>query len=151
MDAAIADGRTLNRGAEGSLIFVRLFHVALPELLRKWLLCQCGALRSFSGRDGSRRGGWCSRAWLASAAPSSVHQVLLQNFGMIETGLYRSGQPSELSFPFLEHLGLRHAVWLAPEEPNTLLYARGALCRHLCTPAPTLLRLDFLEDQGIQL
>ncbi|KNE62252.1 hypothetical protein AMAG_07490 [Allomyces macrogynus ATCC 38327] len=40
------------------------------------------------------------------------------NFGMIEDDLYRSGQPNELNFPFLEKLGLKTVVWLAPEEPN---------------------------------
>ncbi|KAJ1642388.1 tyrosine-protein phosphatase required for protection against superoxide stress (By similarity) [Dispira simplex] len=40
------------------------------------------------------------------------------NFGYIEETLYRSGQPNELNFPFLERLGLKHIIWLAPEEPN---------------------------------
>nr|CAG8459646.1 7677_t:CDS:2 [Entrophospora candida] len=40
------------------------------------------------------------------------------NYGMIEEDLYRSGQPNELNFPFLEKLGLKTVVWLAPEEPN---------------------------------
>lgn len=37
---------------------------------------------------------------------------------MIEEDLYRSGQPNELNFPFLEKLGLKTVVFLAPEEPN---------------------------------
>lgn len=41
---------------------------------------------------------------------------------MIEEDLYRSGQPNELNFPFLEKLGLKTVVWLAPEEPNQRLY-----------------------------
>lgn len=40
---------------------------------------------------------------------------------MIEEDLYRSGQPNELNFPFLEKLGLKTIVWLAPEEPNQRL------------------------------
>jgi hypothetical protein len=44
-----------------------------------------------------------------------------QNFGMIEEDLYRSGQPNELNFPFLEKLGLKTIAWLAPEEPNQRL------------------------------
>ncbi|GAA5896041.1 hypothetical protein JCM6882_005595 [Rhodosporidiobolus microsporus] len=39
-------------------------------------------------------------------------------FGMVEEGLYRSGQPTELNLPFVEKLGLKSIVWLAPEDPN---------------------------------
>lgn len=51
---------------------------------------------------------------------------------MIEEDLYRSGQPNELNFPFLEKLGLKTVVWLAPEEPNQRF-------------------LDFVDDQDIHL
>ncbi|ORY49869.1 putative tyrosine phosphatase family protein [Rhizoclosmatium globosum] len=40
------------------------------------------------------------------------------NFGCVEVDLYRSGQPNELNFPFLERLNLKTVVFLAPEEPN---------------------------------
>ncbi|CAI5734570.1 unnamed protein product [Peronospora destructor] len=40
------------------------------------------------------------------------------NYGMIEEDLYRSGQPNELNFPFLERLNLRTIIYLALEEPN---------------------------------
>ncbi|KAI8804723.1 protein-tyrosine phosphatase [Cladochytrium replicatum] len=40
------------------------------------------------------------------------------NFGIVEENLYRSGQPNELNFPFLEKLGLKTIIFLAPEEPN---------------------------------
>ncbi|KAJ1969298.1 tyrosine-protein phosphatase required for protection against superoxide stress (By similarity) [Dimargaris xerosporica] len=40
------------------------------------------------------------------------------NFGYVEETLYRSGQPNELNYPFLERLGLKHIIWLAPEEPS---------------------------------
>lgn len=40
------------------------------------------------------------------------------NFGMVEESLYRSGQPDQLNFPFLEKLGLKSVIWLAPEEPE---------------------------------
>ncbi|KAI9340013.1 protein-tyrosine phosphatase [Zopfochytrium polystomum] len=40
------------------------------------------------------------------------------NFGMVEDNLYRSGQPNELNFPFLEKLNLKTVIFLAPEEPN---------------------------------
>lgn len=40
---------------------------------------------------------------------------------MVEEDLYRSGQPNELNFPFLEKLKLRSVVWLATEEPNQRL------------------------------
>ncbi|GAA5846316.1 hypothetical protein JCM3766R1_002208 [Sporobolomyces carnicolor] len=40
------------------------------------------------------------------------------NFGTVEENLYRSGQPSELSFAFIEELNLKTVIWLAPEDPN---------------------------------
>lgn len=43
------------------------------------------------------------------------------NFGTVESNLYRSGQPNELSFPFLEELSLKTLIWLAPEDPNESL------------------------------
>ncbi len=43
------------------------------------------------------------------------------NFGCVEDGLFRSGQPNALNFPFLERLQLRTVVFLAPEEPNQRL------------------------------
>ncbi|KAJ3200566.1 tyrosine-protein phosphatase required for protection against superoxide stress (By similarity) [Dinochytrium kinnereticum] len=55
-----------------------------------------------------------------------------QNFGMVEEDLYRSGQPNELNFPFLEKLGLKTVIYLAPEEPNQRF-------------------LNFIDDQDINL
>ncbi|GAB5589068.1 tyrosine-protein phosphatase required for protection against superoxide stress (By similarity) [Umbelopsis nana] len=63
---------------------------------------------------------------------SSQHFIPPLNYGMIEEDLYRSGQPNELNFPFLEKLGLKTVVWLAPEEPN----------QRFC---------DFIDDQEVQL
>ncbi|KAF9161481.1 tyrosine-protein phosphatase required for protection against superoxide stress (By similarity) [Actinomortierella ambigua] len=63
---------------------------------------------------------------------TSQHLIPPLNFGMIEEDLYRSGQPNELNFPFLEKLALKTVVWLAPEEPNQRF-------------------LDFVDDQDIQL
>ncbi|GAA5888318.1 hypothetical protein JCM16303_004205 [Sporobolomyces ruberrimus] len=40
------------------------------------------------------------------------------NFGTVEENLFRSGQPSELSFAFIEELNLKTVIWLAPEDPN---------------------------------
>jgi tyrosine-protein phosphatase OCA1 len=60
------------------------------------------------------------------------------NFGLIEDKLYRSGQPNELNFPFLEKLGLKTVLFLAPEDPNSRY--RG-LTRFL----------SFIDDQDIQL
>ncbi|KAK4054548.1 tyrosine-protein phosphatase required for protection against superoxide stress (By similarity) [Microbotryomycetes sp. JL201] len=54
------------------------------------------------------------------------------NFGMVEDSLFRSGQPSELNFPFLEKLKLKTIVWLAPEDPGSRF-------------------LNFLDDQQITL
>ena len=39
-----------------------------------------------------------------------------QNFGIVEVDLYRSGQPNELNFPFLEKLRLRSIIQLQPED-----------------------------------
>ena len=45
-----------------------------------------------------------------------------QNFGMVEEDLFRSAQPIELNFPFLEKLRLRTVIYLAPDElPQSLL------------------------------
>ncbi|CAB5195748.1 unnamed protein product [Rhizophagus irregularis] len=62
---------------------------------------------------------------------SSQHFIPPLNYGMIEEDLYRSGQPNELNFPFLEKLGLKTVVWLAPEEPNQRF-------------------LNFIDDQDIK-
>jgi len=43
------------------------------------------------------------------------------NFGMVADDLYRSGQPNELNFPFLEKLHLKTIVFLAPDEPSQQL------------------------------
>jgi tyrosine-protein phosphatase OCA1 len=51
---------------------------------------------------------------------------------MIEEDLYRSGQPNELNFPFLEKLGLKTIAWLAPEEPNQRLYVSDDLSITFC-------------------
>ncbi|RUS18125.1 protein-tyrosine phosphatase [Endogone sp. FLAS-F59071] len=62
---------------------------------------------------------------------SSQHFIPPLNYGMIEEDLYRSGQPNELNFPFIEKLGLKTVIWLAPEEPNQRF-------------------VDFIDDQEIQ-
>jgi protein tyrosine/serine phosphatase len=38
------------------------------------------------------------------------------NFAVVQEGLYRSGLPSEVNFPFLERLNLRTIVYLFPED-----------------------------------
>ncbi|CAG8634840.1 36657_t:CDS:2 [Racocetra persica] len=63
--------------------------------------------------------------------PPLVKFLESNNYGMIEEDLYRSGQPNELNFPFLEKLGLKTVVWLASEEPNQRF-------------------LDFIDDQEIK-
>lgn len=40
------------------------------------------------------------------------------NFGTVQEDLYRSGQPNELNFPFLERLKLRTIIYLASEPLN---------------------------------
>ena len=62
-----------------------------------------------------------TRVFLSNLLLHTPHRSLRKNFGMIEEDLYRSGQPNELNFPFLEKLGLKTVVFLAPEEPNQKL------------------------------
>ncbi len=45
-----------------------------------------------------------------------------QNFGTVEEGVFRSGMPNELNFPFLEKLRLKTIVIVSPEEPSARLY-----------------------------
>lgn len=40
------------------------------------------------------------------------------NFGFVEQDLYRSGQPNDLNFPFLQQLNLKTIIYLAPDEPD---------------------------------
>ncbi|OCF36588.1 tyrosine phosphatase [Kwoniella heveanensis CBS 569] len=54
------------------------------------------------------------------------------NFGLVEDGFYRSAQPSELNFSFLEKLNLRTIIWVGAEEPSEIF-------------------LSFLDSQGIKL
>lgn len=68
---------------------------------------------------------------------------------MIEEDLYRSGQPNELNFPFLEKLGLKTIAWLAPEEPNQRLYVLYISRRLLALIKEN--SMDFIDDQEINL
>ena len=45
---------------------------------------------------------------------------------MVEVDLYRSGQPNELNFPFMERLGLKTVIYLSAED------ASEALCDPYC-------------------
>ncbi|WVQ71874.1 hypothetical protein IAR50_001416 [Cryptococcus sp. DSM 104548] len=54
------------------------------------------------------------------------------NFGLVEDGFYRSAQPSELNFSFLEKLNLKTIIWVGAEEPSDIF-------------------LSFIESQGIKL
>eukprot|EP00899_Mesostigma_viride_P014465 jgi/Mesvir1/23019/Mv14614-RA.1 len=54
------------------------------------------------------------------------------NFGMVEDDLYRSGQPNELNFPFLERMKLKTVIYLSHDEPS----------QHY---------LNFLDDQEIDI
>jgi hypothetical protein len=52
----------------------------------------------------------------------SLSLSLSQNFGHVEEGLYRSGQPNDLNFPFLEKLQLKYvAVHFLDHSPCTLV------------------------------
>lgn len=65
------------------------------------------------------------------------------NFGMVEDGLYRCGQPDQLNLPFLEKLALRSVIWLAPEEPDVGLCVARFAC---LTPS-----VHFCADQDIEM
>ncbi|BEJ12029.1 hypothetical protein CspHIS471_0204890 [Cutaneotrichosporon sp. HIS471] len=54
------------------------------------------------------------------------------NFGLVEDGFYRSAQPTELNFTFIEKLGLRSVIWVGAEEPSDVF-------------------VSFLDSQGIML
>ncbi|SCV72250.1 BQ2448_4944 [Microbotryum intermedium] len=62
------------------------------------------------------------RVSVRQVRPSGRVLIPPPNFGMVEDSLYRSGQPSELNFPFLEKLALK-----------------------------SIICLTFLDDQGIKL
>ena len=79
--------------------------------------------------------------------PTLIEWLIRENFGMIEDDLYRSGQPNELNFPFLERLGLRTIVFLAPEDPNQKLYIFPLFVRLIIVWDS----LNFIDDQEIQL
>mmetsp|Transcript_22811 Transcript_22811/g.37550 ORF Transcript_22811/g.37550 Transcript_22811/m.37550 type:complete len:169 (-) Transcript_22811:47-553(-) len=61
-----------------------------------------------------------------------MHFIPPLNFGMVEDDLYRSGQPNELNFPFLEKLKLKKIIYLAPDEPSQQF-------------------TNFMEDQDIEM
>ncbi|KAK1924944.1 protein-tyrosine phosphatase [Papiliotrema laurentii] len=57
------------------------------------------------------------------------------NFGLVEDGFYRSAQPSELNFSFLEKLNLRSVIWAGAEQPTeiftTFLDSQGIILHNL--------------------
>ena len=55
-----------------------------------------------------------------------------QNFGYVETDLYRSAMPDEMNFSFLQTLNLKTVVYLSLDEPAQLFS-------------------EFLKEQGIEL
>ncbi|KAK4699023.1 tyrosine-protein phosphatase OCA1, partial [Phenoliferia sp. Uapishka_3] len=92
------------------------------------------------------------RVSVKQATGRSLKLIPPPNFGMVEDGLYRSGQPSELSFPFLEKLRLKSIIWLAPEDPNPQLFVpeRGPPTRGSKLTA-SLPSINFLADQDVKL
>lgn len=58
--------------------------------------------------------------------PSRLRKASLKlipppNFGLIESSLYRSGEPNELSYKFLGSLNLKSLIWLAPRPISSSL------------------------------
>ena len=39
----------------------------------------------------------------------------------LTTGFYRSAQPSELNFSFLEKMNLKSLIWVGAEQPTEIL------------------------------
>lgn len=61
------------------------------------------------------------------------------------TGFYRSAQPSELNFSFLEKLKLRTVIWVGAEEPSDMLYVCRAV---LSQPNPDPRGDDLMPSDG---
>ncbi|GAA5959382.1 hypothetical protein JCM8115_000094 [Rhodotorula mucilaginosa] len=59
-----------------------------------------------------------SRVALCRVRPSKRCFIPPPQFGLVCEGLVRSGQPTEVNFPFLAKLSLKTVVWLAPEVPS---------------------------------
>ncbi|BGP24841.1 tyrosine-protein phosphatase OCA1 [Rhodotorula toruloides] len=59
-----------------------------------------------------------TRVAVCRVKPSKRSLIPPPNFGIVEEGLYRSSQPTEANFLFLDKLALRTVIWLAPEEAN---------------------------------
>lgn len=59
-----------------------------------------------------------SRVALCRVQPSKRCFIPPPQFGLVCEGLVRSGQPTEVNFPFLAKLNLKTVVWLAPEVPS---------------------------------
>ena len=84
-----------------------------------------------------------------SALPAPLPLTVLVppiNFSMIQNGLYRSGFPVDINFPFISRLRLHTILNLASEEysrdtitfldRNSISYVRSALARSVCLFAP---------------
>ena len=103
-----------------------------PEPLRPRAFSQAPGAPSRAGVAGARAAGGATAATVSLAPHVGVRVIPPVNFGMVEEGLYRCGQPSEQSYPFLEQLGLKSVIYLAQDDP------------------PETFR-SFVEDQGAQL
>ena len=76
-----------------------------------------------------------------SAIPLSLNAELTLE------GFYRSAQPTELNFSFLEKLSLRSVIWVGAEEPSEILSG----IRFLCSTRADGIRRSWLDSQDIQL
>ena len=105
-----------------------------PEPLRPRAFSQAPSpgASSRAGIAGAHAAGGATAATVSLAPHVGVRVIPPVNFGMVEEGLYRCGQPSEQSYPFLEQLGLKSVIYLAQDDP------------------PETFR-SFVEDQGAQL
>eukprot|EP01064_Diplonema_japonicum_P021522 TRINITY_DN3108_c0_g1_i1.p1 TRINITY_DN3108_c0_g1~~TRINITY_DN3108_c0_g1_i1.p1 ORF type:complete len:186 (+),score=40.94 TRINITY_DN3108_c0_g1_i1:65-559(+) len=70
-------------------------------------------------------------------------KIVPPNFGFVEEQIYRSGEPTELNFPFLETLKLKMCISLSSEGPN------GGFESWLAANNVTLVKgIDTTSDNG---
>eukprot|EP01059_Diplonema_ambulator_P028318 TRINITY_DN4708_c0_g1_i2.p1 TRINITY_DN4708_c0_g1~~TRINITY_DN4708_c0_g1_i2.p1 ORF type:complete len:199 (+),score=43.20 TRINITY_DN4708_c0_g1_i2:805-1401(+) len=67
------------------------------------------------GKDDTKRG--CD--WEVGGHTTHTMKIVPPNFGFVEEQIYRSGEPTELNFPFLETLKLKMCLSLSSEGPNS--------------------------------
>eukprot|EP01062_Namystynia_karyoxenos_P024087 TRINITY_DN19351_c0_g1_i1.p1 TRINITY_DN19351_c0_g1~~TRINITY_DN19351_c0_g1_i1.p1 ORF type:complete len:192 (+),score=63.83 TRINITY_DN19351_c0_g1_i1:93-668(+) len=82
-------------------------------------------------------------------------KIVPPNFGYVEEQIYRSGEPSDINFPFLETLKLKTCILLGSEEPRpswaAWLCAHGVDVRKAGERVPDSSPLPLTEELCIEL